>query len=138
MGFLKKKKFSTIIRGCFKSINSFNYLHVSITNESRLRSRVNKRLTRVAFYSEIGTHLLILCFFLYQTVLKKHTKIKKRRLLLVRRYLGFTFFFVLYRLPFLLCFVKLSFSACAGRRLSTENSCAYCYSVCVLDEVLKP
>jgi len=30
------------------------------------------------FYSEIGTHLFILCFSLYQTVLKKHTKIRKR------------------------------------------------------------
>lgn len=53
----------------------------------------------MAFYSEIGTHLFILCFSLYQTVLKKHTKIKKRRLLLVRRYLGFTFFFVFYLYP---------------------------------------
>lgn len=38
-------------------------------------------------------------------------------------------FYILLRplsLPFLLCFVKLSFLACAGRRRSTENSCVYC------------
>lgn len=63
-------------------------------------------------------------FFLYQTVLKKHTKMKKRRLLVDRRYLDFTFFLFicvfLFLLPLLLLvlrsFSSFSFVACAGRR----------------------